>query len=163
MADATFEPVIIGAGHNGMALGTYLARSGWDVAIFDMRSEEGGGLCTEELTRPGFLHNVHTYSNKNPPLNKAQPSSVKKIGASFLQPEIIRVACDVHPWMFSWISVFDHPYFSVSGKDGSFKIVNVKPGKYTLQAAHRKAGTVTRELEIKEGATAKVELTLEAK
>ncbi len=59
MADATFDAVIIGAGHNGMALGTYLARSGWDVAIFDMRSEEGGGLCTEELTRPGFLHNVH--------------------------------------------------------------------------------------------------------
>jgi phytoene dehydrogenase-like protein len=42
-----------------MALGTYLARSGWDVAIFETRAEEGGGLCTEELTKPGFLHNVH--------------------------------------------------------------------------------------------------------
>ena len=60
MADATFDAVIIGAGHNGMALGTYLARCGWDVAIFEKRAEEGGGLCTEELTRPGFLHNVHS-------------------------------------------------------------------------------------------------------
>ena len=59
MADATYDAVIIGAGHNGLALGTYLARSGWDVAIFEKRAEEGGGLCTEELTRPGFLHNVH--------------------------------------------------------------------------------------------------------
>lgn len=59
MADRTYDAVIIGAGHNGMALGTYLARSGWDVAIFESRAEEGGGLCTEELTRPGFLHNVH--------------------------------------------------------------------------------------------------------
>jgi phytoene dehydrogenase-like protein len=59
MADATYDAVIIGAGHNGLALGTYLARSGWDVAIFEQRGEEGGGLCTEELTRPGFLHNVH--------------------------------------------------------------------------------------------------------
>jgi phytoene dehydrogenase-like protein len=59
MPDATFDAVIIGAGHNGLALGTYLARSGWDVAIFEKRAEEGGGLCTEELTRPGFLHNVH--------------------------------------------------------------------------------------------------------
>jgi phytoene dehydrogenase-like protein len=59
MADATYDAVIIGAGHNGMALGTYLAKSGWDVAIFEKRAEEGGGLCTEELTRAGFLHNVH--------------------------------------------------------------------------------------------------------
>ena len=59
MADATYDAVIIGAGHNGMALGTYLARSGMDVAVFEKRAEEGGGLCTEELTKPGFLHNVH--------------------------------------------------------------------------------------------------------
>ena len=59
MSDATFDAVIIGAGHNGLALGTYLAKSGLDVAIFEKRAEEGGGLCTEELTRPGFLHNVH--------------------------------------------------------------------------------------------------------
>lgn len=59
MADATYDAVIIGAGHNGMALGAYLARSGWDVAIMEKRAEEGGGLCTEELTQPGFLHNVH--------------------------------------------------------------------------------------------------------
>lgn len=59
MADATYDAVIIGAGHNGLALGTYLAKSGWEVAILEKRAEEGGGLCTEELTRPGFLHNVH--------------------------------------------------------------------------------------------------------
>jgi phytoene dehydrogenase-like protein len=59
VADATYDAVIIGAGHNGLALGAYLARSGLDVAIFESRAEEGGGLCTEELTRPGFLHNVH--------------------------------------------------------------------------------------------------------
>jgi phytoene dehydrogenase-like protein len=59
MSDATFDAIIIGAGHNGLALGTYLAKAGWDVAVFEKRAEEGGGLCTEELTRPGFLHNVH--------------------------------------------------------------------------------------------------------
>ena len=59
MPDATYDAIIIGAGHNGMALGAYLAKCGWDVAIVEKRGEEGGGLCTEELTRPGFLHNVH--------------------------------------------------------------------------------------------------------
>jgi phytoene dehydrogenase-like protein len=42
-----------------MALAAYLAKAGWEVAVFEKRAEEGGGLCTEELTRPGFLHNVH--------------------------------------------------------------------------------------------------------
>jgi phytoene dehydrogenase-like protein len=60
MADGTYDAIIVGAGHNGMALGTYLAKCGWEVAIFEKRAEEGGGLCTEELTRPGFLHNVHS-------------------------------------------------------------------------------------------------------
>jgi len=60
MADASFDAVIIGAGHNGLALGCYLAKCGWSVGIFEKRHEEGGGLCTEELTRPGFLHNLHS-------------------------------------------------------------------------------------------------------
>jgi phytoene dehydrogenase-like protein len=59
MPEATYDAVVIGAGHNGMALAAYLAKSGWEVAVFEKRGEEGGGLCTEEITRPGFLHNVH--------------------------------------------------------------------------------------------------------
>jgi phytoene dehydrogenase-like protein len=55
----SFDVVIIGAGHNGMTLGAYLARCGLSVGIFERRGEEGGGLCTEEITQPGFLHNVH--------------------------------------------------------------------------------------------------------
>ena len=71
---------------------------------------------------------------------------------SFSKPEnFLKFKCDVHQWMFAWVSVFDHPYFAVSGKDGTFKIANVPPGKYKLQATHRKAGTVTQEIEVKEG------------
>ncbi len=55
-----FDAVIIGAGHNGMALAGYLAKSGWSVAVLERRTEEGGGLCTEELTEPNFLHNLHS-------------------------------------------------------------------------------------------------------
>jgi len=58
--------------------------------------------------------------------------------------------------------VFDHPYFAVSGKDGTFKIANVPPGKYKVRAIHRKAGAVTQEVEVK-AEPAKVDFTLEAK
>jgi hypothetical protein len=75
----------------------------------------------------------------------------------------LKFQCDVHPWMFAWVSVFDHPYYAISAKDGTFKISNVPAGKYTIQAAHRKAGMVTQEIEVKAGAPAKVDFTLEAK
>ena len=65
--------------------------------------------------------------------------------------------------MFAWVSVFDHPYFALSAKDGTFKIANVPAGKYTIKASHRKAGTVTQEVEVKDGEGAKVAFELEAK
>lgn len=112
------------------------------------------------------LHNVHaqpTVSGNNEE-NKAQMPGGAPLMFSFSKPEMfMKFKCDVHPWMFAWISVFDHPYFAVSGKDGTFKISNVPAGKYKVQAAHRKAGTSTQEIEVKEGEPAKVDFTLEAK
>ncbi|MEE8399247.1 MAG: NAD(P)/FAD-dependent oxidoreductase [Desulfobacterales bacterium] len=60
MDKETFDAIIIGAGHNGMALSTYLGKSGWRVLVLERRLEEGGGLSTEHYTRPGFLHNLHS-------------------------------------------------------------------------------------------------------
>ena len=59
MFDEGYDAIVIGAGHNGMALAGYLARSGMSVAVLERRMEEGGGLCTEEVTEPNFLHNLH--------------------------------------------------------------------------------------------------------
>jgi phytoene dehydrogenase-like protein len=56
----TYDAIIIGAGHNGMALATYLGKSGWKVLCVERRYEEGGGLTTESYTKPGFLHNLHS-------------------------------------------------------------------------------------------------------
>jgi phytoene dehydrogenase-like protein len=60
MGDATYDAIIIGAGHNGLILGLYLAYSGMEVALFERRNEFGGGLCTEESTLPAFFHNMHS-------------------------------------------------------------------------------------------------------
>lgn len=113
------------------------------------------------------LHNIHDLPNPdsgNKEENRAQMPNGPDLTFAFDKPEdFLKFKCDVHPWMFAWVSVFDHPYFAVSAKDGTFKIPNVPAGKYTLKAAHRKAGMVTQEIEVKEGEPAKVELTLEAK
>jgi len=112
------------------------------------------------------LHNVHTQPTVagNKEDNKAQMAGSPDITMTFDKPEkFVKFKCDVHPWMFAWVSVFDNPYYAVSVKDGTFKIANVPPGKYKIEATHRKAGTVTQEVEVKEGAPATVDLALEVK
>jgi len=113
------------------------------------------------------LHNVHNVpasGSENKEYNQAQVPNGPDLTFSFDKPEnFLKFQCDVHKWMFAWVSVFDHPYFAVSAKDGTFKITNVPPGKYKIQAAHRKAGTVTQEIEVTEGAPAKADFTLELK
>jgi plastocyanin len=102
-----------------------------------------------------LIHNVHTKPAANPESNLVQMQGGADLTYTFDKPEpFLKFQCDVHPWMFAWVSVFDHPYFAVSGADGKFTIKNVPPGKYTLEAAHRKLGTQTAEIEVKEGGAA---------
>jgi phytoene dehydrogenase-like protein len=59
MPDASYDAVIIGAGHNGLCLAAYLARAGMKVGVFERRHDEGGGAHSDEATIPGFWHNLH--------------------------------------------------------------------------------------------------------
>jgi plastocyanin len=97
------------------------------------------------------IHNVHTKPAVagNEESNQVQMPGGGDLTFTFPQPEMfLKFQCDVHPWMFAWVSVFDSPYFSVSDKDGRFVIKNVPPGKYTVEAAHRKLGAKTQDVEV---------------
>ncbi len=114
-------------------------------------------------------HNIHLYpatpgnTGKNNE-NQLQAEGAADLTISFPAPEdFIKFKCDVHGWMFSWITVVDHPYFAVTGADGKFTIKNVPPGKYTITAMHRKAAPngMDKEIEVKDGEPAKADFTLE--
>ena len=102
-----------------------------------------------------FVHNVHAVPKANPESNQVQMNGGPDLTYTFDKPEMfLKFQCEMHPWMFAWVSVFDHPYFAVSGADVKFTIKNVPPGKYTLEATHRKLGTQTAEIEVKDSGTA---------
>ncbi|MGB6964297.1 MAG: NAD(P)-binding protein [Xanthobacteraceae bacterium] len=61
--DCSYDGIIIGAGHHGMILGSYLAKCGLDILLVDRRLEYGGGLSTKEVTKPGFYHNLHSINH----------------------------------------------------------------------------------------------------
>ncbi|MEI6202246.1 MAG: NAD(P)-binding protein, partial [Enhydrobacter sp.] len=61
--DRTYDGIIIGAGHHGLILGSYLAKAGLDILLVERRLTYGGGLCTREMTLPGFYHNLHSINH----------------------------------------------------------------------------------------------------
>ena len=53
-----FDAVIVGSGPNGLAAAITLQQPGLSVLIIEAKKTLGGGLCSAELTLPGFVHDV---------------------------------------------------------------------------------------------------------
>lgn len=96
------------------------------------------------------IHNVHSTSKAdNTEHNDVQMSGGPDLTYTFDKPEMfMKFQCDVHPWMFAWVTLMDNPWYAVSGADGKFVIKNVPPGTYTLVATHRKLGEKTQTVTI---------------
>jgi hypothetical protein len=94
-------------------------------------------------------HNIHPRAHVNREWNQSQGPGTEPLARRFLQPEVmIRVKCNVHGWMHAWIGVVDNPYFEVTGSDGSFRLANVPPGNYTVEAWHEVFGTQERKVTV---------------
>lgn len=98
------------------------------------------------------LHNVHAYKGSDSLFNQAQPKGAAAISKeSPDEAAVMKLACDVHPWMRGFVVVTDHPFFALSGEDGSYKIEKVPAGKYTVEAWHTQFGMLKKEaVEVKE-------------
>jgi hypothetical protein len=113
-----------------------------------------------------LLHNVHPIpaAAGNKEKNLIQLPKSKDLEFSFPSEEMfLRFKCDIHPWMYSYVSVLNHPFYAVSGEDGTFKIANLPPGKYTIEASHRKAGKQTMEITVEESGAKDANFTFAAK
>lgn len=54
----TFDTIMIGSGHNALITAAYLTKAGRSVLVLEKNDRPGGFLRTEELTLPGFKHDV---------------------------------------------------------------------------------------------------------
>lgn len=106
------------------------------------------------LNPDGILHNIHTYSQKNPAFNKSQPQFKKEMTATFAKPELVTAKCDVHGWMSASILVVDHPYYAVTDANGAFTLTDVPAGTYTVEFWQEKLGTKTAQVTVAAGQAA---------
>lgn len=101
-------------------------------------------------------HNVRATRDEDYLFNLSQPARApdlvrddfKTVGST------VSLHCDVHPWMNAFVVVQDHPFFAVTGDDGSFTLAGVPPGSYELEAWHPVLGL--RSTKVKVGKKAKV-------
>lgn len=108
------------------------------------------------LNSDGILHNIHSYSTKNPPFNKAQPKFRKEIKETFVEPETVKLTCDAHGWMSGWVVVMDHPYYTITDDNGAFTLTDVPAGDYELKLWHETLGEVVQKVSVKEREVTKV-------
>jgi plastocyanin len=95
------------------------------------------------------LHNIHGYKGASTLFNQAeipgQPPMMKQFNDA---DQIVKLKCDVHPWMTGYVLVSSHPFFAVTGDDGSFKISGLPPGNYTVEAWHERYGAKTADVSV---------------
>jgi hypothetical protein len=110
----------------------------------------------------GLLHNVNARPVNQRGFNISQPTNMTT-NRSFAQPEVmIPVRCDVHGWMAAYIGVQNHPYFAVTPEDGTYRIENLPPGEYVIEAWHERYGTQTQSVTVAESGEARADFQYSA-
>ena len=105
------------------------------------------------LNTDRIAHNVRSYG-RGPVFNIGHPRLVEKLIVENLaeqvsDPDVIRIGCDLHPWMNAYIVIKEHPYYSVTDENGSFRLTDVPPGKYDLEIWHETLGEKKRAVTVK--------------
>jgi plastocyanin len=115
--------------------------------------QSGGSVIVQNTDKT--THNVHTYKGTESQFNQGQPPGTPDIklpekGKTY-DDGVITFKCDIHKWMNSSGVVTDHPFFTVTGSDGAFKLDKLPPGKYKLEAWHSLFGTKTQDVTVEDG------------
>jgi phytoene dehydrogenase-like protein len=87
---AEYDAIIMGCGHNGLVTACYLAKAGLKVIGIEGYRKAGGGTMTEEVTLPGFKHDLHslthTLINAGPIIKDLELTT--KFGLKYIKPRI---------------------------------------------------------------------------
>ncbi|MEA2220915.1 MAG: hypothetical protein QOJ35_3541, partial [Solirubrobacteraceae bacterium] len=84
-----YDAVVVGSGPNGLVAAITLARAGRSVLVVEAAPALGGALATEELTLPGFHHDVfsavHPASVASPVFERLE---LERHGLRWIHPEL---------------------------------------------------------------------------
>ena len=110
-----------------------------------------------------ILHTAHAlFTSGQPQFNVGlYPGKVSR--KPLVTPGVVKIICEVHPWMSAYVVVSDHPYYSVTDVYGEYLISDIPAGSYRLKVWHETLGTQEKPVEVKTGGSHNVEFFLSAK
>lgn len=106
-----------------------------------------------------ILHTAHAYMPDGQPHFNVGLYPGKVSRKPLVAAGIIKILCEVHPWMSAFVVVTDHPYHAVTDAHGEYEVSEVPPGAYRLKVWHESLGTVEKQVEVKSGSTTKLDIT----
>jgi plastocyanin len=106
-----------------------------------------------------ILHTVHAFfANEQPQFNVGlYPGRVSR--KPLIAAGVVKIRCEVHPWMSAFIVVTEHPYHAISDVYGEYELSDVPPGVYQLKVWHESLGAQEKRIEVRPAATQQLDFT----
>jgi plastocyanin len=118
------------------------------------------GQAVRTVSRDTVLHTTTAHAQGGRQLfNLALPVPGLTLTRSVAGAGIVRVLCQMHPWMQGWLVVTDE-MAAVTDAEGRFTLSSVAPGTYQLRVWHEVLMEATTTVTVKAGATVSVAVTL---
>jgi plastocyanin len=118
------------------------------------------GTIVDFPNNDSTYHNVFSLSKaKRFDLGRYPQGRSKSV--RFDRPGIVRVFCDIHSHMSSFIIVFNHRYFATTDAEGRYRIDAIPPGTYSVVAWHDGANRDTRTVTIPESGSVELDFVLQ--
>lgn len=104
-----------------------------------------------------ILHTAHAFFiNEQPQFNVGlYPGRVSR--KPLIAAGVVKIRCEVHPWMAAYIVVTEHPYHAISDIYGEYELTDIPAGVYQLKVWHESLGTQEKRIEVKPAATQRVD------
>jgi hypothetical protein len=97
----------------------------------------------------------------NSEFNKSMPETRKEMTHVLERAEpMFQIKCDVHLWMQAYCVVLDHPYYAVTGTDGTYSIEGLPAGAYTVRFWHERLGEQTHDVTVAEDGETTIDVVL---
>jgi len=106
-----------------------------------------------------ILHTAHAlFFNGQPQFNVALWPG-RAVRKPMVTPGVVKVVCEVHPWMYAYIVVAEQPYFAVTDIHGRYEIRGLPPGPLRLKLWHERLGVQEKTVEVESGKTTVADFT----
>lgn len=104
-----------------------------------------------------ILHTAHaSFSGEQPQFNVGlYPGRVSR--KPLITAGVVKIRCEVHPWMTAYIVVTDHPYHAISDIYGEYELSDIPAGVYQVKVWHESLGTQDKRIEVKPAAAHRVD------